>query len=193
MFVNYFRFSECAPRQWLTGRNNNLYHQTRTLVYTFTFTSLWVSAVLVNVCGRERRRDRLKSRWCGAVDAWTECVHTLWAVSTGCPWPVESEAGGRRGERGEASVWAGWQLSLSLSLSSLSGLRGAPRVKTLPLAASFVSSISGIQTQLCTRMHKHANGRTLTCSHKYPWKTASSLEHTHTHTLSRLRQVFMLS
>ena len=125
-----------------------------------------------------------------------------WCLDWVCSYPLgcvnwmslTSGIRGGRQERGEGGgKRVSWMTTLSLSLSSLSGLRGAPRVKTLPLAASFVSSISGIQTQLCTRMHKHANGRTLTCSHKYPWNTASSLEHTHTHTLSRLRQVFMLS
>ena len=98
-------------------------------------------------------------------------------------WNQRREAGGGRGGR-QACELDDNSLSLSLSLSSLSGLRGAPRVKTLPLAASFVSSISGIQTQLCTRMHKHANGRTLTCSHKYPWKPPPhSNTHTRTHFL----------
>lgn len=107
-----------------------------------------------NVCG-DCRCDRLKRRWCGSVRSclpdtcpdWV-CL-SLWAVSTGCPWPVELEVGDRRelGEGWGECVWAGWQLS---------GLRG--RVNTLPLTPSVVLSISSIQTQLCTCIHKHAMG-----------------------------------
>lgn len=120
--------------------------------------------------------NRLSRRWCNAVTCPDWLCLFLLAVSTGCPWPVDLEAGG--GETGrEKCVWAGWQLCLS-------GLRGW--VNTLPLTPSFVLSISGIQMQLCTCVHKHA---------KADIHMPAPEKHLHTHsvTLSRLRQVFMLS
>lgn len=107
------------PRRWLTGRKDIFYHQTCTFVYTSTSTSPWVRAVLVNVCGRERWCDRLKSRWFGAVDTCPDwvCLYPLgcvnWMSLTSGIGGGRQEAGGGRGERREASVWAGWQLSLS--------------------------------------------------------------------------------
>ncbi len=84
-------------------------------------------------------------------------------------WRQEGEGAGRGGEK---SVWAGWQLCVS-------GPRGW--VNTLPFTLFFVLSVSGIQTQLCTCMHKHAKADS-----RVPIQIPLEKHlhtHTHTHTL----------
>lgn len=120
-----------------------------------------------SVCGGDCRCDRLRGRWCIAVREGLSDTCSDWVcLSTGCPWPVESEAGGRRvrERQGSESLWAGGRRSLS-------GLRG--RVNALPITPSSVSSISGIQTQLCTSKQAKAD----ICM---PTQALRNKEHTHT-------------
>lgn len=94
--------------------------------------------------------------------------------------PLTSEIGGGRQEKGEVSGGHGWAECVS-RMTTLS-LAWGPELTLPPLASSFVLSISGIQAQLCTCMHKQAGADTHLPTQKNPEKAPP-----HSHSLSKAK------
>lgn len=156
------------PWWWMKERNYNFYYHTCTFRLYFNFVFFTVSQNSPCECVWWRLsmwqiKEEVMQCCSAPADTCPDWVClSLWAVSTGCPWPVELEARGRRvRERGE-----GVRRVCEQDDNSASPARGAElTLSPSPRSLSYPSvAFKHSYAHACTNTQR----QTLACPHKYP-------------------------